>query len=105
MPLELAVMIVLLGAFTGTTAIVCTRMVFRHRERMGGLAPGMPNDPSQVDGRLIRIEQAVEAMSVELERVGEGQRFITKLLAERGSDAAAPMLPPSGAPGRSFTPH
>ena len=36
-----------------------------------------------IDERLARIEQAVDAMSVEVERVSEGQRFATKVLAER----------------------
>jgi hypothetical protein len=34
------------------------------------------------NGRLERIEQAVEAIAVEVERVSEGQRFVTKLLSE-----------------------
>lgn len=33
--------------------------------------------------RLERIEIAIEAMAVEVERISEGQRFVTKLLAER----------------------
>lgn len=33
-------------------------------------------------GRLERIEQAVEAIAVEVERVSEGQRFVTKLLSD-----------------------
>jgi len=36
-----------------------------------------------VEERLDRIERAVEAIAVEVERVSEGQRFVTKLLAER----------------------
>jgi hypothetical protein len=40
-------------------------------------------------GRLERIEQAVEAMAIEIERVSEGQRFVTKLLSEA---KAAPAL-------------
>ena len=40
-------------------------------------------------GRLERIEQAVEAMAIEIERVSEGQRFVTKLLSET---KAAPAL-------------
>ena len=38
--------------------------------------------------RLARIEQAVEAMAIEIERISEGQRFTTKLLAAR---AEAPV--------------
>jgi len=33
--------------------------------------------------RLERMEQALETMAVEIERISEGQRFVTKLLAER----------------------
>lgn len=46
------------------------------------------------EGRLERIEQAVESIAVEVERVSEGQRFVTKLMSE----AKEPMraLPESG---------
>lgn len=44
-----------------------------------------PNDP-----RLERMEQALEAIAVEIERISEAQRFTTKLLAERSSPAALP---------------
>ena len=40
-------------------------------------------------GRLERIEQAVEAIAVEVERVSEGQRFVTKLLSEGDRKPAA----------------
>ena len=35
------------------------------------------------DERLARIEQAVDAIALEVERISEGQRFTTKLLSER----------------------
>ncbi len=38
---------------------------------------------ADLDGRLQRIEQAVEAVAVEVERVSEAQRFSARLLAER----------------------
>ncbi|HUR91997.1 MAG TPA: hypothetical protein VMY38_04925 [Gemmatimonadaceae bacterium] len=34
------------------------------------------------NARLERIEQAVEAIAIEVERVSEGQRFVTKLLSD-----------------------
>ena len=40
-----------------------------------------------LEERLTRIEQAVDAIAVEVERMGEGQRFVTKLLAERDAPA------------------
>lgn len=35
------------------------------------------------DERLARLETAIDTMAVELERISEGQRYLTKLLAER----------------------
>ncbi len=46
-----------------------------------------PKVPPEVAARLERIEQAVEAIAVEVERIGEGQRFMTKLFAESGQRA------------------
>ena len=38
--------------------------------------------PRDITDRLQRMEQAIEATAVEVERIGEGQRFITRLFAE-----------------------
>jgi hypothetical protein len=48
-----------------------------------------------IDQRLERIEQAVEAIAIEMERVSEGQRFTTKLLADRAPQSTSvPAVPP-----------
>jgi hypothetical protein len=46
----------------------------------------LPRANPETDERLERIEQAVDAMAVEVERISEGQRFVTKLLAERAPE-------------------
>ena len=58
------------------------------------------------DDREQRLEQAIDAIAVELERVGEGQRFVTKLLAERGLelDRSSPPGPPSSVPASRVPP-
>lgn len=38
--------------------------------------------PRDITDRLQRMEQAIEATAVEVERIGEGQRFITRLFSE-----------------------
>jgi hypothetical protein len=43
--------------------------------------------PADVTDRLERIERAVEAVAIEVERISEGQRFTTKLLSERTPDS------------------
>jgi hypothetical protein len=47
-----------------------------------------PRVSSDVTQRLERIENAIETMAVEVERISEGQRFTTKLLAERADQVA-----------------
>ncbi len=49
-----------------------------------------PSVPADVAARLERMEQAIDSIAVEVERISEGQRFTTKLLSER---AAVPALP------------
>lgn len=46
------------------------------------LAAKQPGLPSGVEERLERMEQAIDAVAVEVERISEGQRFTTKLLSE-----------------------
>ena len=43
-------------------------------------------DLANVEARLDRIEQAVESIAIEVERVSEGQRFSAKLLADRAAE-------------------
>ena len=49
--------------------------------------PLQATTPPDVAARLERIEQAVEAVAIEVERISEGQRFTTKLLSDRAGDA------------------
>lgn len=62
-------------------AAMMLKMWLNHRERISG-QPRVKAD----DGRLERLEQAVEAIAIEIERVSEGQRFVTKMLADRAGD-------------------
>ncbi len=38
--------------------------------------------PQELSDRLQRVEQSVEATAIEVERIGEGQRFMTKIFTE-----------------------
>jgi hypothetical protein len=48
---------------------------------------------AEQDSRFERVEQAVDAIALEIERVGESQRYQAKLLAE------ANMMPAMGGGG------
>jgi hypothetical protein len=54
-----------------------------------------PRIPTEVAGRLERIEQSLEAVAIEVERISEGQRFTTKLLSEGRGPAEARQLAPT----------
>lgn len=41
--------------------------------------------PGELTDRLGNLERSVDSVAVEVERIGEGQRFVTQLLAERAA--------------------
>jgi hypothetical protein len=43
-----------------------------------------PSQPQLPEARIEYLQQSVDAMALELERIGEAQRFNDKLRAERG---------------------
>ena len=51
-----------------------------------------PKIPLELQGRLERMELALDSIAVEVERISEGQRFTTKLLSER-QQALPPRQP------------
>ncbi len=74
------------------TAVVLTSVARRLFARRPASAPAFPADLSE---RILRIENAVESIAVEVERISEGQRFVTKLMGEPrslGAGAAEPIV-------------
>jgi hypothetical protein len=73
------------GAFTATAIILVflfIRRRFWRRKPKTGPALAIPSDLAQ---RIERIENVAESTAIEVERIGEGQRFVTKLLSEQKS--------------------
>lgn len=59
--------------------------------------------PREVHDRLDQMAQAVESIAVETERIGEGQRFLTRVLSDQGrlgAGAAQPVPVPAAEPQR-----
>jgi len=67
----------------GSIGIPIARAYARRLER----EPSQRELPPDVTARLERMEQALDSIAIEVERISEGQRFTTKLLAERNSSA------------------
>jgi hypothetical protein len=59
-------------------------------------ARGVAALPHDIMERFNRIDQSMDVMAVEVERIGEGQRFVTRLMSERAlADPIAPQRDPS----------
>ena len=80
-------------AFFITMAIIIIGLplarAFARRMDRKGATPQISND---VSAQLAHLNQAVDAIALEVERITEGQRFTTKLLSEQ-RDAARQTLP------------
>jgi hypothetical protein len=74
----------------GTLLIVLFPLVRAWSKRIEHRGPAPAAVPPDVTERLERIERAVESVAIEVERISEGQRFVTKVLADRGE---IPKLP------------
>jgi hypothetical protein len=85
----------LIGGWVG--AYLGARRAVRSAAR-DAVAPGQSLQSAQ----LAQLGQMVEAIAIEVERVSEGQRFTTRLLADRMPVGAAELRP--RAPG-VITPH
>jgi hypothetical protein len=68
--------------------VTISRLVGKWIDRRGRLAKGDASDE-----RLSRIEQAVDAIAIEVERISEAQRFTTRLLAEKNGAKAGDVTP------------
>jgi hypothetical protein len=62
--------------------IAWTRRIWRRGAQVA------PQFSQELKDRLTRIEQSVESVAIEVERVGEGQRFVTNLFAQNGAPRA-----------------
>jgi hypothetical protein len=79
-------MVVTIVAISSSVAIMGT-IAWAYIERLKIRQGATPKQLGSIDERLARMENAIDAMSVEVERISEGQRFTTKLLADRKADA------------------
>jgi len=52
--------------------------------------PSIPNEQLvNIEMRLVQLQQAVDDVAIEMERVAEGQRFTARLLSERSGGGEA----------------
>lgn len=76
------VCLTIVGAVGSLVAIAVGARIVLMRAKRAAAGPAMD------DKRLQHLEQAIDAIAIEIERISEGQRFTTKLLAERDRDSS-----------------
>ena len=70
--------------FTSVVIIALGIPIIRAITRSWERKPQLPPPPSpDVTARLERIEQAIEAVAIEVERIAEAQRFSARLVADQ----------------------
>ena len=74
-------------------ALSISRMFWRR-----GSMPRQAPPQAENAERLARMEQAIDSIAIEIERVSEGQRFVTRLMSDRQPAALG-----SGQPAQSMS--
>lgn len=80
-------------ALTHVGLLVATIAVWRFSSRRMQL-----DEPAfdSAEAHLDRLEQSVDAIALQMERIGEAQRFMVKVQQERAEKPPEPMARPSG---------
>lgn len=81
-----------LGFVVWVTGRIWLRAKEIERDEMSSLPAGSAADIveglAQIEARLSRLEQSLDATAVEVERIAEGQRYATRLLAGGAAETA-----------------
>lgn len=80
-----AMVVALSGQICGTILIISLIAAWVTRRRKPAIAP--TEGFARLESRLAEMQQSLDAVAIEVERISEGQRFTAKLLAERGPDS------------------
>jgi hypothetical protein len=81
-PFEAVVAFSVMGAIAVSVKVIASTLI---RFQENKLRYSAQQVDSVTAARLERIEHAMDAIAIEVERISEGQRFTTKLLNERTS--------------------
>jgi hypothetical protein len=78
-PMDITAMFAIVTVFVlAPLAIALARNLWKRGSR-----PPAPAIDKETAERLRRLEQSIDSIAVEVERISEGQRFVTKLMSER----------------------
>ena len=78
------------GFFTTVITIVIGLPPVKAHIRAKERNPALSAAEREREERLARMENAIESMAIEIERISEGQRYVTRLLSETAAPAQLP---------------
>ncbi|HEU5175535.1 MAG TPA: hypothetical protein VFT96_12320 [Gemmatimonadaceae bacterium] len=78
-------MLILGTIFTGIAGVILAAAFARRLIKGGGKV--IAQIPAAFEARFTRLEQSLDAVAIEIERVSEGQRFLTRVFADQNPRA------------------
>lgn len=79
---EIVAMVGIVSTFIGFPMVIVSYLKWKHKAKSDSLSL---EAAARIEARIDRIEQAIDVVALETERISEGQRWLTKVLAEPGS--------------------
>lgn len=79
---EIVAMVGIVSTFIGFPLVIVSYLKWKHQAKSASIPL---EAAARIEARMERIEQAIDTIALETERVAEGQRWLTKVLAEPGA--------------------
>lgn len=96
--------VIIIAIITSGITLSAIAQAWAASRRRGGPAASLPRLDA-IEARLSRMEEMIESVAIEMERVAEGQRFTAKLLSDRAvASQSVAARPVSQAESRITTP-
>ncbi|MHB1095450.1 MAG: hypothetical protein ACYC3F_04690 [Gemmatimonadaceae bacterium] len=89
----------IIGMGMGLAMIILLPLSIAYARRIWRRSAAPPALPPEFNDRMSNLERGIEAVAIEVERVGEGQRFVTQLLAEADHRRQVQALPADAGKG------
>ena len=101
-----ALAIIVIGGTFLSTTVAATVAWIRARDRAIRAEAKLAARPAPAAGDSADVMRALDAIAIEVERISEGQRYLTTRLGGRESQSVSPRsaLPAQGRAGRINTP-
>lgn len=88
----------LVGVGMGLSAVLLFPVAIAYARRLWRKANVISAVPQELTDRVGNMERNLETIALEIERIGEGQRFVTQLMAQRAEPVRDALADPRKSP-------